>query len=343
MKKLRVNIVSESDITVQGHGVHTAYDEMATALEKREDITIIRGEFGELVDCDVIHFHTIGNRTWRKLFQRGPKKVVTAHIVPASLIGSIILAKYWAPLARLYMRWYYNRADKVLAVSGMVAQVLHDELHVPKEKIETFYNTVDMASYAPGKNSRSDARAKFGIAEDAFVVLGNGQVQPRKRLDVFVEMAKALPDVQFVWVGGIPFKQLGADHNQMSQLMENTPDNMKMTGVIPHRDVYAYLHAADVFCLPAEQENHPMCVLEAAGAGLPIILRDLPEYDDTFQNDVIRCKTSKEFIAAVKKLKDDTTFYKTQLKGAAVIAKRFDSMAAATRYVDLYRSLVYRD
>lgn len=339
MKKLTVNIVSESDVTVQGHGVHTAYDEMATALEKRDDITVIRGQFGKLVDCDVVHMHTIGNRTWRKLSQRGPKKVVTAHIVPASFIGSLALAKYWAPLAKVYMRWYYNRADKVLAVSGMVARILHDDLKVPKEKIETFYNTVDMVSYAPGPGDRDAARKKLGILADTFVILGNGQVQPRKRLDVFVAMAKAMPEAHFYWVGGIPFKNLGADVAAMNKLMASTPSNMTITGVIPHDDVTAYLHAADVFCLPAEQENHPMCVLEAAGATLPIILRDLPEYDDTFMQDGIRCNTDEEFIAAVKGLQDPAR-YKQQQKATEKIASRFDSHAASERYVELYRSLL---
>ncbi|MFZ2545093.1 MAG: glycosyltransferase family 4 protein [Candidatus Saccharimonadales bacterium] len=338
--KLTVNIVSESDVTVQGHGVHTAYDEMASALEKRDDITVIRGEFGKQIDCDIVHMHTIGNRTWRKLFQRGPKKVVTAHIVPASLIGSIILAKYWAPFARIYMRWYYNRADKVLAVSGMVARTLHDELHVPEDKIATFYNTVNMASYAPHDSSRKEAREKLDIAKDAFIVLGNGQVQPRKRLDVFVEMAKALPDVTFIWIGGIPFKQLGADSAEMNHLITNTPANMKITGVIPHDDVYSYLHAADVFCLPAEQENHPMCVLEAAGARLPIVLRDLPEYDDTFKDDTVRCQDNEEFIRMIQRLKDDHLFYNSQKKSSEKIAERFDNTAAAGKYVELYRSLL---
>lgn len=339
MKKLRVNIVSESDVTVQGHGVHTAYDEMASALEKRDDITVIRGKFGALVDCDVVHMHTIGNRTWRKLNQRGPKKVVTAHIVPASFIGSLALAKYWAPLAKVYMRWYYNKADKVLAVSGMVARILHEDLDVPKEKIETFYNTVDMASYAPKIGDREVARKKLGIPKDTFVVLGNGQVQPRKRLDVFVAMAKAMPEVHFYWVGGIPFKSLGADVGAMNKLMASTPKNMTITGVIPHGDVAAYLHAADVFCLPAEQENHPMCVLEAAGAKLPIVLRDLPEYDDTFMNDGIRCQTDEQFIEAVKSLQESAK-YKEQQKATEKIAGRFDSNAAAARYVELYRSLL---
>lgn len=340
MKNLTVNMASESEITVQGHGVHTAYEEMASALEKRSDITLIRGKFGQQVPCDVVHLHTIGPRVWGKLFQKGPKKVVSAHVVPASLVGSIRGAQYWAPLARWYMRWFYGRADKVLAVSGTVAQTLARELRISPHKIETFYNTIDMSRYDRTEDDRRAARTALGLRQDDFVVLGNGQVQPRKRLDTFAAMATALPDVVFVWVGGIPFGQLGASYGDMKRLMANLPSNMTITGVIEHSAVAQYLAAADVFCLPAEQENHPMCVLEAAGAKLPIILRDITEYDDTFGSDAIRCQKDEAFVAAVRQLRADRTFYRRQQEATARIATRFDSAAMVERLSRLYQDLL---
>ena len=335
-------MVSESDISVQGHGVHTAYKEIAAALEKRSDVEVIRGRFDEVIPCEVIHLHTIGTKALAKLSQHGPVKVVSAHVVPDSLVGSIRLAKYWLPLARWYMKWFYNRADKLLAVSGTVANTLHDELKVPKEKIETFYNTITMERYARTLGSRSVARRELKIDDSTFVVLGNGQVQPRKRLDTFVAMAKALPDIRFIWVGGIPFKRLGAGYAQMQQLMENLPSNMSITGVIDHAEVKKYYDVADVFCLPAEQENHPMCVLEAAGSELPIILRDIPEYDDTFGEDAIRCLSDEDFIAAVRQLHDDREFYNQQCEASVRIKRQFDSAAAAERLEGIYRKLLAR-
>jgi 1,2-diacylglycerol-3-alpha-glucose alpha-1,2-galactosyltransferase len=340
VKKIRVNMVSESDISVQGHGVHTAYAEIASALEKREDVTLIRGDFGNQTDCDVVHLHTIGTQTWRKLLQPGPAKVVSAHVVPASLVGSIILARYWLFLASWYMRWFYNRADKVLAVSGAVADTLHNDLGVSREKIEIFYNTIDMQRYVTTVDEKKAARKRLGFKATDFIVLGNGQVQPRKRLDVFVAMANAQPDIQFVWVGGIPFKHLGADYANMQRLMTSAPKNLKITGVIPHDEVSDYLAVADVFCLPAEQENHPMCVLEAASANLPIVLRDIPEYNDTFRGDVIMCLSVDDFIAAIVKLRTDNVFYNKQQQKTKRIADRFDSNVAAERLVKLYRQLV---
>lgn len=339
MKKILVNMVSESDVFVQGHGVHTAYVEIASALEKRSDVTVIRGDFGKQTECDVVHFHTIGPRTWRKLLQNGPKKVISVHVVPDSLVGSIILSQYWLFLARWYMRWYYNRGDKLLAVSDTVAGILHDELHVPKEKIETFYNTVDMQRYASSSDEKKAARERLELAKDSFIVFGDGQVQPRKRFDIFVKMAKSLPDITFIWAGGIPFKKLGADYANMQRLMSDVPTNLTVTGIVTHEQIVDYLSAADVFCLPAEQENHPMAVLEAAGAGLPIVLRDLPEYNDTFRGDAILCDDD-DFVAAIKKLRSDKLFYKAQQQKTKRIAKRFDSAVAAEYLVKLYARLV---
>ena len=82
-----------------------------------------------------------------------------------------------------------------------------------------------------------------------------------------------------------------------------------------------------------------MCVLEAAGAGLPIILRDLPEYDDTFKQDAWRCNDG-EFIEAVRKLRRSKTIYRQWQQKSKAIAERFDSAQAAERLVKIYRKLV---
>lgn len=335
--RLTVNMASESDISVQGHGVHTAYVELASALERRDDVTLVRGHYRRRVDCDVYHLHTLGTGVLPKLLDRRARKVVSAHVIPDSLVGSIALARWWRPAARAYMQWFYGRADRVLAVSGTVAHALEHELKVPAERIEVLYNTIDMAAYATTPADRASVRRELGIEEERFVVVGVGQVQPRKRVDVFVRLAQEHPDVLFVWVGGIPFKHIGADYGAMKRLMdaESLPDNLLITDVVPHRQVKAYLQAADVFCLPAEQENHPMCILEAAGVGLPIVARDIPEYDDTFADDVLRCDDDG-FGAAITLLRDDPEARAEWRDRSARIAERFDSAAAAERLVEIY-------
>lgn len=332
-----VNMLSESEFAIKGHGVHTAYLEMTAALKRRDDIDITVNT--DRV-ADIVHIQTVGLYALRRLVFAPGKKVVSAHIIPDSFVGSLVLARLWRPFATMYLKWFYGRADLVLACSELVRQDLVDNLHL-KNRVEVMYNFVDTVRYRPQPGERQVARRKLGIGSDDFVVLGNGQVQPRKRFDIFAQMARQMPDVQFIWVGGIPFGKFGADYSEMNHLIENAPNNLRVTGVIPIEGVRGYLHAADVFVLPSTQENHPMSVIEAAGAGLPIILRDIHEYDDTFRPcGVLMAKRDEDFGRLVERLRSDARLRRTQQRASAAVAERFDSAAGGETLAKFYRQVL---
>jgi 1,2-diacylglycerol-3-alpha-glucose alpha-1,2-galactosyltransferase len=335
-EKRKINMVSESTFTVQGHGVHTAFEEMTHALQARPDTDVKVNNFRR--GADITHIQTFGPYSLLHLWFGSGKKVVSVHVVPDSLVGSIAGAKHFYGLAKWYMKLFYGRADLLLSVSRMVDDILHSQLHI-KKPTKVLYNTVDMATYQTTPADKAAARKKLKIAPDAFMVVGNGQIQPRKRFDLFCKVAQELPDMQFIWVGGIPFKHLGADYNHMQQLVDQKPANVTVTGVIMHDNVKAYLQAADVLFLPSDQENHPMAVLEAAGVGLPIVVRDLPEYDDTFKDDVVR-GTDSSFTTLIGRLKTDEAFYKVATQGAQAIASRFDSHAGGEQLMQAYKEVL---
>lgn len=338
MKKITVNMVSESEISVQGHGVHTAYEEMAAALEKRSDVELIRGEFGRQVSCDIVHLHTVGPRTYKKLFQRNVKKVISAHIVPGSLVGSLVGANLWKGLASLYLRWFYNRADLLIAVSSATSRELKS-MGV-KAPIKVIDNAIDTSGYRRRDlGKRSKVRRQLGIPDDAFLVMGAGQVQPRKRVDRFVAAATALPDVEFMWVGGMPFGKAAASYKSMQAMMDTAPGNMHFPGIVPLEMMPDYYWAADVFWLPSQQETFGLVVVEAAASGLPIVLRDIPDYDDTFSGFVEMADDSRD-ISVIEKLSKDRALYSAGKRRAAQLAKKYDSQRATDVLVEEYRRLL---
>ena len=336
MNKLRVNMVSESEFTIQGHGVHTAYREMTDALSANSHCDILVNKHRR---ADITHVHTIGMYSLTHLLFGSGKKVASVHIVPDSLVGSIIAARYWMPVMRAYMKFFYSRADLNLAVSNNVAEILKNDLKIKRPIIKTMYNTIDMSRYKTTASDRDKARRALGIDDTEFVVVGNGQLQPRKRLDSFVESARQMPSSKFIWIGGIPFKALGAEVARMHRLKKLAPPNVHFTGLIDHAEVLAYLQAADVFFLPAEQENHPMCVLEAAGAGLPVVLRHIHEYDDTFRDDAL-LGDDTSFASILSRLRDDKTYAAKARAGSENIAKRFDSKTGSEVLLDHYEALL---
>jgi len=332
MEKLRINIISETVFSVKGHGVHTAYIENLTSLQKREDVIVTTNV---RTPADIIHIHTVGPYSVRfMLFGKSKLKFISAHVVPDSFVGSLVGAKYWKPLAKVYLRWLYNRADGVFAVSSEVV----DELKAMgiRKPIHLVPNTIDITPYKTTAAQKKEIREELKIKPDAFVVVASGQVQPRKRVDSFIKAAEALPEVNFIWVGGMPFKNAAANHKEMQAVMDHPPKNVIFTGVIDHEKVIPYYRASDVFFLPSEQETFGIVVVEGAAAGLPVILRNNDQYKITFE-DWYLAGDDDSFIEIIKKLHSDKAHYKQWQTQSAKLAAKYDSVAGAQQIVDIYQ------
>ena len=93
-----------------------------------------------------------------------------------------------------------------------------------------------------------------------------------------------MPDVTFCWVGGQIFGPATASYFPTRRSALRAPRNIIFAGQRARSEVFSYLASADVFFLPSYHENCPMAVLEAAATGLPLVLRDLPQYLELFGN-----------------------------------------------------------
>lgn len=330
---MKINVISESAFGIQGHGVHTAFLEHIACLEKHSGVEVVSNSSEA---SDVVHIHTVGSYALRKLLFAPGKKVVSAHVIPESFLGSLVGAQFWVPVAKHYLRWFYNRADAVVAVSDDTKKKLL-AMGVVKP-IQVVYNTIDTSKYRTDEAHKKQARKELEIKAAEWVVIGAGQVQPRKRIDTFIETARALPEVHFIWVGGMPFGKAAAEHTSMQRLMESVPPNVTFSGIVPFEEMRKYYQAADVFFLPSAQETFGLVIVEAAAAGLPVVLRDIPDYAETFKGDAVMA-TDGTFADELLSLKTDKNHYEVMKAAAARIAERYDSKAGAGVLVELYESL----
>jgi len=331
---MKINIISESAFGIVGHGVHTAYLEHVASLEDYPGVEVVTNSKER---ADIVHIHTVGTYSFRRLFTSTGKNVVSAHVIPESFVGSLIGARFWAPYAKVYLRWFYNRADAVVAVSEDTKD--HLVAMGVKKPITVIHNTIDTSRYHNSPELKKKARESLNFKADAWVVIGAGQVQPRKRIDSFIETALACPEMQFIWVGGMPFGKMAAEHGAMEQLMALAPPNVTFTGIIPFEQMCEYYRAADAFFLPSAQETFGLVVVEAAAAGLPVVLRDIPDYAETFKGDAVMASDGT-FADELLKLKADPRHYEKMKTAAERIAKRYDSHEGAKQLVALYESLL---
>ena len=332
VKKLQVIQVSESEFSVKGHGVHTAYLETLRGLEASGELDVLSNSFRR---ADVRHIHTAGIYSLLQLLVPGGIKVISAHVVPASFVGSLVGAKRWLGLATWYLQWFYNRADLVIAVSDETKTEL--EVIGVTKPIEVIYNMIDTSRYQTKGVDKLALRRQYDIDEKATVVIGNGQVQPRKRVDTFVNLAHKFPDVEFVWVGGMPFKKLAADHARMQQMIDAAPANVRFSGVVSLDEVRDYLALGDVFIMTSEQETFGLAIVEAAASGLPIVLRDLRDYDNTFRPYALLC-SEDEFSGGLDSVMSQPKLRHSLIEKSAELAKRFDSGTITDQIITAYRS-----
>ncbi|OYW83962.1 hypothetical protein B7Z17_04845, partial [Candidatus Saccharibacteria bacterium 32-49-10] len=71
---MKVAIASESEFSVQGHGVHTAYVETVRALRKRSDVEVL---VNSKEPADIRHIHTVGWYCWKQLLLYSGKKIIS--------------------------------------------------------------------------------------------------------------------------------------------------------------------------------------------------------------------------------------------------------------------------
>ena len=332
-KKLKVNIISESVFTVQGHGVHTAFLETRDALRKIG----AEVETNSKKDCDIVHIHTVGLYSLLKLLKNKNKAVVTAHVVPNSFVGSLALAKLWLPLAKIYLRYFYNQAKAVIAVSPEVKKELI-ALGV-KQKIYILSNSVNLDKFKKDEKETLTLRKKYGIKKSDFVAITVGQVQPRKGVTTFIKVARVLPDIQFIWAGGIPFKFLAADYRKMKKVQKEAPRNVHFTGVLKFDEMPSYYNAADMLFFPSLQETFGFAIIEAGACRLPLLLRNLEIYEPIFNGNFIKGNETN-FKNYIIKLKTDKNFYREYSDKACKLAQQYENVKMAKDLVKIYKEVL---
>lgn len=328
---MKVKLISESVFTVKEHGVHTAFLSTKRMLEEQGvEVTVNSFE-----PADITHVHTVGPYSLTHLM-RDEKTVVSAHVIPDSFKGSLILNKYWGAGAESYLRFFYNKADVVLAVAPKVK----DELQSigVKSRIEVFPNPIDTSLFKKDEKLKKEIRKKHNFLPGDFIVLGVGQLQTRKGVEDFIETAKKLPKIKFVWIGGKPFGKLTKVDKDLEKKLKSPLQNVLFLGTRSVEQMPEYYNLADVFFLPSHQENAPMAVLEAAATSLPLVLRDLPEYRLLYREGYLTSEKN-EFADIIGKLNSDSDLREKYSGEALDLAKRFSFETLGPRLLKIYREL----
>ena len=155
-------------------------------------------------------------------------------------------------------------------------------------------------------------------------MLGVGQIQTRKGVIDFIDIARKMPDVQFVWAGGFSFGGITDGYKELKNQMETAPKNILFTGIVDRDLMNDIYNVSDVLFMPSYNELFPMSILEAMNTSTPVLLRDLELYEDILFDYYLKEHDNKGFMKAIQKLKNDSDYYE-QAKQKAIRGHKFYS------------------
>ena len=311
MKKIVINMLSGAD-KVDGQGVGSAYLEQVNLVKESDSFKVL---INSKEKADIIHCHTIEPNNYLKMKKnKNGTNVAYVHFLPTTLDGSIKLPKFAFNIFKKYVIKFYNTANHLVVVNPIFINDL-EKAGINREKITYIPNYVSKEKfYKYTKKQKGDIRKKYELSDDDFVVLGAGQVQTRKGVKDFIECAKKLPKMKFIWCGGFSFGKITDGYDELKKIMENPPKNVKFLGIIPREEMNDMYNIADVLFVPSYNELFPMTILEAINSETPLLLRDLDLYKDILFEKYLSGKNNKEFVKILQDLKDDSTLYKKYSK-----------------------------
>lgn len=284
---------------------------------------------------DVVHAHSplvagVARLTARTVARRRrPRVMTTEHngwstfAVPTRLLNALTV-----PLD-----------DATLAVSEQT----RSSMWWPRtrRRTEVVVHGVDLAGLRAARAERQAVRDELGIGPDEVAVLTVANYRRQKGWPDLLAAARLVADrglpVRFLGVGQGPLEAEVREHHRRLGL------EGRMTLLGRRDDVPRLMAAADVFALASAYEGYPVAVMEALGAGLPVVATAVGGIVEAVGDGagVLVPPGRPDLLAeALARVVADPTLRSGLASAAAVAGDRYDIRAAVAHVERLYRRLV---
>jgi glycosyltransferase involved in cell wall biosynthesis len=261
--------------------------------------------------------------------------VVHGRHLPELVKGGFIGGSLLYPIVRSYSVKFYNLGTVVVGATPYVAKALaRDGVRGPFRVIP---NGINREVFARDESAGAKFRERLGVAPTDKLVLSVGLRIPRKGVDTFVNMSNQFrdrPDVKFVWVG--------ASEALLQDALDSTPTgNVMFPGHVPFEDIVGVYSSADIFVFPTRAESYGNVMLEAASCGCPLLIRDIPVYEEWVRDGdhCLKARSDEEFVDKLRNILASSSLRTQLVGGAKKLAGEHDMTKTALMLKELYESL----
>lgn len=269
-----LRIIRTPGLQISKHGLYfnMRYSRPAKAVLQTMDIVHVHHPFlsGQLAlrYCRPLHIPIVfTNHTRYDLYAQAYLPLVPAELSTA--------------LLQTYLPLFCAAVDLVISPSQGMASILRD-LGVTSP-IEIVPNGVDLN---PHRQVEPFPRTDFGFAADDVLLIYIGRLAPEKNLPfllrAFAGLAGAVEKAHLLLVGG------GTEEGPLREIARQyaLTNRVHFLGLQPYTTLPRYLAMCDIFTTASISEVHPLSVIEAMAAGLPVVGLHSVGVGDTVQHEL---------------------------------------------------------
>nr|WP_091657021.1 glycosyltransferase [Massilia sp. PDC64] len=176
-----------------------------------------------------------------------------------------------ASLARFWVRPFYYRANRIVAVSTGVADDLCASLNLPKQQVRVIYNPVVTPELH--RLAMEPVEHPWFACADVPVILGVGRLNAAKAFDTliraFARVRQQIP-VRLLILGE------GEDRVSLESLVEQlgVQHDVQLPGFVANP--FSYMRACSLFVLSSRWEGFGNVLAEALACGARVVSTDCP-------------------------------------------------------------------
>lgn len=242
------------------------------------------GVASNIVDADIVHINTVFPQSLyvaHLAHRHGIPVVYHAHSTKEDFKNSYLGSNLFDNLFGKWIKFCYNCAD-VIVTPSMYSKDLLESYGINKN-IEVISNGIDLEYYKKENVNPGEFRKKYGFRETDKVIMSVGLTIERKGILDFVELARRMPEYQFIWFGETNLYTVPA---KIRKAVQTKLPNLRFAGYAQKKELRNAYRDCDLFLFPSKEETEGIVVLEALAMKIPILLRNIPVYEDWLYDKV---------------------------------------------------------
>ncbi|MDO4594246.1 MAG: glycosyltransferase [Tissierellia bacterium] len=287
---MKVLIYYDDYHLVKNSGVGEAIKHQIRALEKIGfDYTLDKND-----DFDLVHLNTVFPKSVffaRKMRRKKIPIIYSAHSTKEDFKNSFILSNSLAPVFKKWLVNAYNLADFIITPTEYSKNILLT--YDIKKEIDVISNGIDINFWKKREGIRESFCKKYNLDPNKKIIISVGLLINRKGIKDFVDLAKRMPEVNFIWFGKNDMKFLTSD---VKSKLKQRPKNLILPGFVNKEELRDAYSCCDLYMFLTHEETEGIVLLEAFSTKADTLIRDIDIYEEFEDKKIVyKAKNIDEF------------------------------------------------